>query len=86
VVRHPTATLPALLLASAALHGQADEVDGLDVLALCLGDVDLVAGTVRVQNGRGRKPRVIPSLPRVCEALSDWLEFRPRRTARWLAW
>jgi integrase len=48
-----------------------------ELLALRMGDVDLVAGTVRVQNGKGRKARVIPLLPRVCEALSDWLEFRP---------
>ena len=48
-----------------------------EVLALRLGDVDLVTGTVRVQNAKGRKARVIPLLPPVCEALRDWLEFRP---------
>ena len=48
-----------------------------ELLALRTGDADLSARTVRIQKGKGRKARIVPLLPRVCEALNDWLEFRP---------
>jgi site-specific recombinase XerD len=48
-----------------------------EALNLRLSDLDLAGGTLQVVAGKGRKSRVLPLLPEVCTALSDWLELRP---------
>jgi integrase/recombinase XerD len=47
-----------------------------EAVALDLGDVDLVAGELRVRRGKGRKPRQVPLPPSAIPALEDWLQVR----------
>lgn len=49
-----------------------------ELLDLRLDSVDLSQGTLRVENGKGRKTRVVPLCERAAAALRDWLEFRQR--------
>jgi integrase/recombinase XerD len=47
-----------------------------EVLALQVNDVDLKAGWLKVQDGKGMKDRLVPLLPEVSGMIGDWLEFR----------
>jgi len=48
-----------------------------EVAGLAVGDVDLRTGWLKVRHGKGGRPRSVPLVKEVAEALQDWLEFRP---------
>jgi len=47
-----------------------------ELVALRVGDVDLVARQVNVIHGKGRKSRVVPLVDDAVDAVRDWLAFR----------
>jgi len=47
-----------------------------ELLRLTLNDVDLVEGTLRIEDGKGRKTRVLPLLEDAGEAIAEWLAVR----------
>ncbi|MEA3400179.1 MAG: tyrosine-type recombinase/integrase, partial [Armatimonadota bacterium] len=47
-----------------------------ELLGLMLDDVDLIEGTLRIEDGKGRKTRVLPLLDDAGEAIAKWLEVR----------
>ena len=48
-----------------------------EVAGLATSDVDLRSGWLKVRNGKGGRPRSVPLVREVGDALRDWLEFRP---------
>lgn len=48
-----------------------------ELLNLRLTHLDFHAGTLRVQQGKGRKTREVPMVGELSQALRDWLEYRP---------
>jgi len=47
-----------------------------ELLSLRLPDVDLIDQTVRIEDGKGGKTRILPLLDDACEALQQWLDVR----------
>jgi len=47
-----------------------------ELLSLHIPDVDLTDQTVRIEDGKGGKTRILPLLDGACEALQDWLDVR----------
>jgi integrase len=47
-----------------------------EVVAIDLGDLDLVNGELRVRRGKGRKPRQLTLPPSALPALKDWIRVR----------
>lgn len=50
-----------------------------ELLALRLQDIDLTEGTLRVEDGKGGKTRVLPLLPEAGRAIAAWLTVRRDR-------
>lgn len=51
-----------------------------ELLNLRLTDIDLAEGTLRVVSGKGRKTRMVPVVDELRDAISNWLEIRPKRS------
>lgn len=61
------------MLALMGVHGlRVSEVAGLDLAGL-----DLEAGTLRIEHGKGEKARTIYLVPTTADALAAWLTARP---------
>ncbi len=47
-----------------------------ELLGLTLDDLDLVEGTLRIEDGKGGKTRVLPLLEDAADAIERWLQIR----------
>ena len=47
-----------------------------ELLGLRVTEVDLIDRTVRIEDGKGGKTRILPLLDQACEAVQEWLEVR----------